>query len=128
MKLTHTAFTIFSAAFLASATAAPHTSHDTTVQLTVWNMLSKPVVMKCTPSQQDIMVAPTEIEIAANDSPPILINTPHGGNLITCTIANASFTYTLIGSNHEQVSITPLDAGQPNFYYNPSYPGALTYK
>ena len=98
------------------------------VQFTVWNMTNQPIQLKCHPNQ-GVTMDQEEYTIVPNDSPAIFLTADRYGNLVGCNIEGtaAAFEYTIFDQNKENVEITHLPADEPNFYYNSSYPGALTY-
>ena len=133
LSIIRTFILFFTLSLLATAASGkPTSSHRVDsypVQLTVWNMTDQSIMLICKPNT-GVTMPQQEYNIAPNDSPAILLTTDRFGNLVRCHIENtlAAFEYTLITETKEHVEITPLPAGQPNFHYNPSYPGALTYK
>ena len=109
--------------------AAGHKVDSYQVQLTVWNMTTKPIQLICKPNT-GVTMTQQDYNIDANDSPAILLTADRYGNLVNCSVTGttAAFEYTLITQKKEHVEISQVPAGTPNFHYDASYPGALTYK
>lgn len=99
------------------------------VQLTVWNRTNQTIELNCFPSS-GVTMDQQDYVIMANNSPPILLTANQYGNLVHCNVKGtlATFEYTIIDQNKEHVEITKLPTDQPNFHYDSSYPGALTYQ
>ena len=99
-------------------------------QLTVWNMTSKPIELHCELLQKNETIYPTPpFFIAVNDSPTIQLIFQRLGKLVRCTTIDptpAWFVYIAKNADKETIKTSHL-TGQPDFHYNPDYPGALTY-
>lgn len=99
------------------------------VQFTVWNMTSQPIVLHCNLLKDHSTLFPQQpFTIMPDVSPALLLTFPNFGKLIHCWLEQqpAWFDYSVWSLDEESMEISPLSQ-QPNFHYDSSYPGALTY-
>ncbi|EKD55455.1 MAG: hypothetical protein ACD_60C00007G0019 [uncultured bacterium] len=98
-------------------------------QLTVWNMTNKAVDLQCSLLQKNETMDPAPpFHITPNESPAIQLTFQSFGKLVKCTLDKtpAWFMYIVKNADEETIKTSNLP-GQPNFHYNPDYPGAVTY-